>query len=82
MMTLREFLTSRDVTQDAAALLGGVDPSTISRICAGQVHARPATVVKLAKAFGVSARRMQAMCEAQWLAAHPEEQLEPAGAAS
>ena len=75
-MNLRALLTSRDITQEAAGLLAGVDGSTISRICAGQVRARPATVVKLAKALGVSARRMQTMCEAHWLEAHPDECLE------
>ena len=72
-MTLREFLNSRDVTLDAAGLLAGVDASTISRICSGQVRARPTTVVKLAKALGVSARRMCAMCDAGYLAPHPDE---------
>ena len=74
-MDLRTFLASRDITQDAAGLLAGVDGSTISRICAGQVQARPRTVVKLAKALGVSARRMQDMCEAHWLASHPDERV-------
>jgi plasmid maintenance system antidote protein VapI len=75
VLRLRDFLASRDITQDAAGLLAGVDGSTISRICAGQVQARPATVVKLAKALGVSASRMQRMCEAHWLEAHPEERV-------
>jgi plasmid maintenance system antidote protein VapI len=79
---LRDFLADRDITQDAAGLLADVDGSTISRICAGRVRARPRTVVKLAKALGVSARRMQAMCEAHWLEAHPEEQLRQAVGAS
>jgi plasmid maintenance system antidote protein VapI len=74
-MTLREFLNCRDVTLDAAGLLAGVDASTISRICSGQVRARPTTVVKLAKALGVSARRMSAMCDSCYLAAHPDESV-------
>ena len=73
VMDLRTFLATRDITQDAAAVLGGVDASTISRICSGQVKARPATIVKLAKALGVSPRRMQAMCQAHYLAEHPDE---------
>jgi plasmid maintenance system antidote protein VapI len=73
LMDLRSFLATRDISQDGARLLDGVDGSTISRIVNGQVQARPRTVVKLAKALGVSARRMQGMCEAQWLAAHPDE---------
>lgn len=61
--TLREFLYSRGITQDAAGVLADVDASTISRICNGQTKARPRTVVKLAKALGVSARRMQLICD-------------------
>ena len=63
-LTLREFLASRGITQDAAGLLADVDGSTISRIANGQTRARPRTVVKLAKALGVGALRMQAMCDA------------------
>ena len=74
-MDLRTFLSGRGISQDAAGVLAGVDASTISRICAGQVQARPTTVVKPAKALGVSAKRMQAMCEAHWLGAHPDEEL-------
>jgi plasmid maintenance system antidote protein VapI len=74
-MDLRQFLATREISQDAAGLLAGVDGSTISRIVNGQVQARPRTVVKLAKALGVSARRMQVMCEAHWLAAHPDERV-------
>ena len=33
-------------------MLADVDASTISRICAGQVKARPATIVKLSQALG------------------------------
>jgi transcriptional regulator with XRE-family HTH domain len=72
-MTLRDLLTSRDITLEAAGVLAGVDASTISRICSGHAAARPVTVVKLAKALGVSASRMQGMCEVHWLAAHPDE---------
>jgi transcriptional regulator with XRE-family HTH domain len=74
-VTLREFLEGRGITQDAAGLLAGIDGSTISRICAGQVRPRPRTVVTLAKALGVSARRMAAMCEEHWLSAHPDERI-------
>lgn len=74
-MTLRELLTCRDISQDAAAVLAGVDGSTISRIVNGQARARPQTIVKLSKALGISARRMQAMCEAHWLDTHPDERI-------
>lgn len=72
---LRTFLACRDIKQDAAGVLAEVDASTISRICAGQVRARPRTIVKLAKALGVSARRMQALCDAHYEAAHPDESV-------
>jgi plasmid maintenance system antidote protein VapI len=74
-MTLRDFLHDRDITLEAAGLLAGVDASTISRICAGQVRARPRTVVKIAKALGISARRMQALCDAHYLVTHPDESV-------
>jgi transcriptional regulator with XRE-family HTH domain len=73
---LRELLKSRGITQEGAAVLAGVDRSTISLILSGKTRARPTTVVKLARALGVGAKRMQVMCEAHWLEAHPDEQLE------
>jgi plasmid maintenance system antidote protein VapI len=74
-LTLLAFLKSRGANQEAAAVLGDCDPSTIYRIVTGQAHASPWTIVKLAKAFGVGAKRMQTMCEAHWLEAHPEERV-------
>jgi plasmid maintenance system antidote protein VapI len=74
--TFADLLHARGLTHDAAAVLGDVETSTISRIVQGKTKARPVTVVKLAKALGVGAKRMQAMCDASWLAAHPDEQLE------
>jgi transcriptional regulator with XRE-family HTH domain len=74
-MDLRTFLASRGVTQEAAGVLAGVDASTISRICSGESRARPATMVKLAKALGIAARRMQVICDASWAAAHEDEVL-------
>lgn len=49
---------------DALAMLGGVDISTISRIESGKQKASPETVVRLAVALGISARRMKALCDA------------------
>jgi transcriptional regulator with XRE-family HTH domain len=72
---LKSLRTARGLSGVAIAVLGGVDPSTISRIEAGQVRARPATVVRLAKALGVSPKRLQRLCDAHWLAAHPDEAL-------
>ncbi len=62
--TLRDLLTERNIRMDAAATLAEVSVSTISRICSGTEKARPATVVRLAQALGVSARRMQDLCDA------------------
>lgn len=59
---LRELLRERGLTFDAAAVLADVDTSTISRIVNGQMSARPETIVRLARALGISAKRMQAIC--------------------
>lgn len=61
-MSLRELRTERQLPMDALALIAGVDVSTISRIESGKQQASPATVVKLARALGISARRMQTIC--------------------
>jgi plasmid maintenance system antidote protein VapI len=72
---LRTLLTQRGLSQEAAALIGEVDPSTIYRIVEGQVRARPATIVRLARGLGIGPKRMQAMCDAHYSAAHPGEAL-------
>jgi transcriptional regulator with XRE-family HTH domain len=76
MEDLGKLLDERGLNQVAAGVLGNVSPSTISRILSGQVRARPATIVALARALGVSAKRMQRMCDAHYYAAHPDEALE------
>jgi len=43
-----------------------VDGATISRICSGQASATPQTVVRLARALGVDARRMARLCDQAW----------------
>lgn len=63
-MSLRQLRKSRGLALDALAMLGGVDASTISRIENGHQRARPETVVRLAIALGISARRMRAICDA------------------
>jgi plasmid maintenance system antidote protein VapI len=68
--TLGDFLAERRFPFDAAAILAEVDTSTVSRIVGGQVRARPTTIVRLARGLGVSARRMERMCQASWDAAH------------
>jgi transcriptional regulator with XRE-family HTH domain len=72
-MTLRELLAERGLRFDAVGLLAGKDKATISRIAGGKAKAQPETVVRLAKALGISARRMQGICDESWAAAHPEE---------
>ena len=73
--TLGDEIERRGLTHEQTAVLGGVQPSTIRRIVLGKVRARPSTIVSLSKALGVGAQRMQAMCEAHYLAAHPDEDL-------
>ena len=71
--TLRDLLAERNIRQDAAAVLAGVNQSTISRICNGKIKAEPATIAALAQALGVSARRMQVLCDASYAALQPAE---------
>jgi hypothetical protein len=52
---LRSLLTERDITNSAAAVLAGVDRSTISLIVNGHRRASPQTVVRLARALAVDA---------------------------
>jgi len=61
--TLGDLLTERGISHPAAAVLAGVDTATIWRMVNGKLTPKPATVVKLAKALGVDAKRMQAMCD-------------------
>lgn len=58
-LSLRALRAERGLTLEAVAILSDVDVATISRIERRLVEARPATVVKLARGLGVSARRMQ-----------------------
>jgi len=71
--TLRELLAQRGLSLDAAAVLAGVDTSTISRIASGRNRARPETIVRLSRGLGISARRFQGICDASWRAAHPDD---------
>ena len=68
--TLRELLQVRGLTLEAAAVLAGTDASTISRVMNGRQRPRPVTIVRLARALGVSAKRLQAMCDLAWASAH------------
>lgn len=64
--SLRELLEARGLTMDAAGVLGQVDTATISRICSGQARATPQTIVRLARALGINARRMAKLCDQAW----------------
>lgn len=75
-MTLKELFASRDLRLDAVGLVAGRDKATISRIANGKSRAQPDTVVALARGLGISARRMQAICDESWAAAHPAEVVE------
>lgn len=74
-MTLKDLFAERGLKYDAAAMLADVDKATISRIANGKARAKPETVVRLARALGISARRMEAICAASHSAAHPDERV-------
>ena len=74
--TLGKFLAARGFPLEAAAVLTDLDHSAISRIVNGRRQARPTTIVKLARGLGVSAQRMQRMCQASWDAAHVQRPAE------
>jgi transcriptional regulator with XRE-family HTH domain len=63
-VTLKELLAQRDLRYDAVAMIAGVDKATISRIANGKARARPETIIRLARALGISARRMADICAA------------------
>lgn len=64
--TLRALRSQRGLSMSAVSVLAGVDVAAISRIESGQARATPATVVKLARALGISARRMARVCDQAW----------------
>jgi transcriptional regulator with XRE-family HTH domain len=71
--TLRELMTQRGLNLDAVSVLGGVNPSTVSRIVNGRTRARPETVVRMSRGLRVSARTLQSACDASWHAAHADD---------
>jgi plasmid maintenance system antidote protein VapI len=73
--SLGDLLRDRGLTYEAAAVLAQVETSTISRIVRGQSKAKPQTIVTLARALGISAKRLEAMTTAVWKAAHSGEQV-------
>jgi transcriptional regulator with XRE-family HTH domain len=73
-MDLRALRQERGLTLEAVGILGDTDPATVSRIERGLVQPEPETIVRLARALGISARRM-----ARILAYEPARQRERAG---
>jgi transcriptional regulator with XRE-family HTH domain len=60
-MTLRDLRLKRGLTLEALGYLGDVDQSTVSRIERGLIEPTPETVVKLARALGISVQRFRTM---------------------
>ena len=63
-MDFREYLRAEGLPMEAAAVAGGVNVATISRICNGLQVPRRITVVKIARGLGVSPLRMEQMMRA------------------
>lgn len=61
---LRALRAERGLSQDAVAVLSGLTGAEISLLERGKVSPRPETVVKLARALGIGARRMGRILEA------------------
>jgi transcriptional regulator with XRE-family HTH domain len=60
-VTLRELRRQRGLTLEALAYLAEVDPATISRVERGLVIPQRHTVVRLARALGISIARLRNM---------------------
>lgn len=71
--SLRDLLRERGLTFEAVSVLAGVDTSVVSRLINGKRQARPETIVRLARALGISARRLQTMADAAYTAQHDSE---------
>lgn len=61
--TFRELRRSRGLTLEAVGVLAGRDAATISRLERGLVKPEPETIVRLARALGISANRMERMLD-------------------
>jgi plasmid maintenance system antidote protein VapI len=72
---LGDLLSGRGLTYEAAAVLAQVETSTISRIVRGKSKASPQTIVTLARALGISPKRLESMIRAAWDAAHSGERV-------
>ena len=71
--SLRDLLRRRGLSFEAASVLADVDTSVISRVVNGKRRPQPETVVRLARALGISARRLQTMADAAYDAEHQDE---------
>ncbi len=58
MSELRKIRQERGLTLQAVGYLAGVDAATVSRIERGKVVPKPETIVTIAKALGVSVKRI------------------------
>ena len=58
MSELRKIRRERGLTLQAVGYLAGVDAATVSRIERGEVVPKPETIVTIAKALGVSVKRI------------------------
>ena len=70
--SLRGLLRQRGLSFEAVSVMAGVDTSVVSRVVNGKRQARPESIVKLARALGMSARRLQAMADAAYDAEHQD----------
>lgn len=64
--TLRELRHQRGLTLAAVAVLADTDVSALSKVEAGLARPTPPSIVKLARALGIDARRMAKLCDAAW----------------
>lgn len=78
VLSLREFRQERGLSQAAIAVLGGLSQREVSLVERGEVRPRPATIVRLARAFGIDAQRMALICATPTPDA-PTAELQPAG---
>jgi transcriptional regulator with XRE-family HTH domain len=62
--TLRQLRADRGLTQRAVSVLSGLTQQEVALLERGRRHAQPVTIVKLAKALGIGADRMQAILTA------------------
>lgn len=58
-MGLRELRRERGLTLEAVGFLAGLDQATVSRIERGLVEPSPETIVRLARALGMSIERFR-----------------------